>query len=89
MILSEARINELVRRPEVTREFPVLLATTAAPRRCGGCRRPAQRLVDYNTIRAALGGMPDERKQRFKELAGLERVRLIFRQHNKVVDLTF
>jgi hypothetical protein len=87
MIISNARINALIGRPDMVRAFPNLLMTVHDPRSC--CGNSNKRLIDYSGIKRSLAAMPEPRKQLFKEMAGLDRCEVVFQQNNSVVSLAF
>lgn len=86
VIIDDAFIHALVSRPELCREFPVLLSTTPTPACCG---RQAGYALNCQAIKASLAGMPTDRKELFKRMLGLSEVRIIFQSQNAVVDVTF
>lgn len=82
------------------REFPFLrnLAATlkALPSKCSACARSKaarDRAHALLTARAAIAGLPAERKRRLKELLGARQVRLRYvvaaGNARKVMELTF
>ena len=87
VIIDDPFINALVSRPEMCREFPVLLSTVEGKASC--CGRPAGRSLNYQAIKASLAGMPTERKELFKRMLGLAAARVIYRSGNAVADVTF
>jgi len=87
MIISNAKINALLGRPDMVKEFPNLLMTVYNHHSC--CGNSNRRLVDYNGIKRSLAAMPEPRKQLFKKMAGAADCQVIFQQNNSVVERAF
>jgi hypothetical protein len=87
MMIDDARINALIKRPEVVREFPMLLTMAQSGRPC--CGRSERRSIAYNAIKSSLAAMPGPRKELFKKLVGADRCRVLYLSNNNVADVTF
>ncbi len=88
LYLDNDYVLRMAGMPQVIAEFPTLAGllnrlkeqARAAPS-CGSCGKPAAKTadtVDFGTIRAAIAGLPAERKLRLRALLGARQVRVFY-----------
>lgn len=84
MILEDSVLASLASKPLLAAEFPFLLA---AKKLSGcGCRGET---VDTNNLKASVAGLSPEARLRFKELAGVDKVHVVYRSGGKIATVDF
>lgn len=81
LLLDDGYIKQMLKNQILVDEFPFLKGAAAKvakkkPCKCGGKQR--NDVADYAGIRAAIAGMPSEKKARLKGLLGAEEIRLYY-----------
>lgn len=86
-ILDENLLANLALNPIAIAEFPFLRGAfkTVEERCCGGSIR-RRTMPDYPQMKAAVAALEPARQRRFLELAGLPKMRVVWRDGNKVRD---
>lgn len=74
VVLEDATLLALARRPDVVVQFPELRPLASLPARCCNRRGP-----DTTAIKQALRYLSDERKLQLKQILGATRLRLYVR----------
>ena len=84
LVLEDATMRRILRNSVIVAEFPFMRAaaekvTPKARRGCGSCgAKNRVNTTDFNGIKAAIAGMPIDRKARFKQLLEIDEIRLYY-----------
>lgn len=96
LVLTDDQIRALLQNPTIVAEFSFLKAAAApfqkkeVKKGCKCASKNRASSADYSGIRAAIAQMPAERKLRFKQLLGVDNVRIRFSNSRRnIVKMTF
>lgn len=85
MTLEDSALLALASRPKLIAEFPFLREAKAS-KGCGCAAAPA---ADTNSVKERVAGLSEEARKRFKELAGADSIRVIYRVGSEVRTVDF
>lgn len=81
MILADGMLVSMAANATFTNEFPFLISLRQSPiQQSGGCGRCGQRNTQrhpiFNAVKMALANLPNEKKQRLKQLLNTDEIRI-------------
>lgn len=95
VVIEDDVIKSLLRNPQAVGAFPFMKAAAEreTPKKKRGCNCGAknrQNASTYAGIKAAIAGMPPEKKAQLKQILGADQLRVYYTNHKKqTVKLTF
>lgn len=91
LIIKNETINNLLKNNTLVQEFPLLQARLVTPvktKKCCNKKKPVNS-VNYDAIKSNILKLPEDRKKKFKEVLGVEKVCVYYSKNGKVVKEIF